>query len=66
MMRAYMLLKSHLPEHAQIWAEALKTISPEQDYVFTMSKMNNPNRMINWNAIMISGEYLRWHEQIGE
>ncbi|WFA83812.1 glycosyl hydrolase [Paenibacillus amylolyticus] len=64
MMRAYMLLKSHLPEHAQIWAEALKTISPEQDYVFTMSKMNNPNRMINWNAIMISGEYLRWHEQL--
>lgn len=59
-----MLLKSHLPEQAQIWAEALKTISPEQDYVFTMSKMNNPNRMINWNAIMISGEYLRWHEQL--
>lgn len=62
MMRAYMLLKSHLPEQAKIWAEALKTIDPEQDYVFTMSKMNNPNRMINWNAIMISGEYLRWHE----
>ncbi|WP_339258445.1 glycosyl hydrolase [Paenibacillus sp. FSL R5-0713] len=64
MMRAYMLLKSHLPEQAEIWAEALQTINPEQDYVFTMSNMNNPNRMINWNAIMISGEYLRWHEQL--
>ncbi|WP_342553868.1 glycosyl hydrolase [Paenibacillus sp. FSL R7-0652] len=64
MMRAYMLLKPHLPEQAAIWAEALKTIHPEQDYVFTMTRMNNPNRMINWNAIMISGEYLRWSEQL--
>ncbi|PYE43150.1 glycosyl hydrolase [Paenibacillus barcinonensis] len=64
MMRAYMLLKSHRPEQAAIWAEALRTIDPEEDYVFTMSKMNNANRMINWNAIMISGEYLRWHEQL--
>ncbi|PQP83812.1 glycosyl hydrolase [Paenibacillus sp. PCH8] len=64
MMRAYMLLKSHLPERATNWAEALGTISPEQDYVFTMSRMNNANRMINWNAIMISGEYLRWREQL--
>lgn len=64
MMRAYMLLKSHLPEQASLWAEALQTIHPEQDYVFTMSKMNNANRMINWNAIMISGEYLRWREQL--
>ncbi|MGN7415742.1 glycosyl hydrolase [Paenibacillus sp. SAF-068] len=64
MIRAYMLLKSHLPEQAKVWAEALKTIDPEQDYVFTMSNMNNPNRMINWNAIMISGEYLRWREQL--
>ncbi|MDM5280314.1 glycosyl hydrolase [Paenibacillus silvae] len=64
MMRAYMLLKSHRPEQAAIWAEALRTIDPEEDYVFTMSKMNNANRMINWNAIMISGEYLRWREQL--
>lgn len=64
MMRAYILLKPHMPEQAKVWAEALKKIQPEQDYVFTMSKMNNPNRMINWNAIMISGEYLRWREQL--
>nr|WP_145406381.1 glycosyl hydrolase [Paenibacillus xylanexedens] len=64
MMRAYMLLKSHRPEQAAIWAEALRTIDPEEDYVFTMTKMNNANRMINWNAIMISGEYLRWREQL--
>ncbi|MFB8377188.1 glycosyl hydrolase [Paenibacillus taichungensis] len=64
MMRAYILLKPHMPEQAKIWAEALKKIQPEQDYVFTMSKMNNPNRMINWNAIMISGEYLRLREQL--
>jgi len=64
MMRAYILLKPHMPEQAKVWAEALKKIQPEQDYVFTMSKMNNPNRMINWNAIMISGEYLRLREQL--
>ncbi|WP_434748374.1 glycosyl hydrolase [Paenibacillus amylolyticus] len=64
MMRAYMLLRPHRPEQAAIWAEALQTIDPESDYVFTMSKMNNANRMINWNAIMISGEYLRWSEQL--
>ncbi|MGO4529871.1 glycosyl hydrolase [Paenibacillus sp. 2TAF8] len=64
MMRAYMLLAPHQPEQAAIWAEALQTIHPESDYVFTMSKMNNANRMINWNAIMISGEYLRWNEQL--
>ncbi|QLG37312.1 MULTISPECIES: glycosyl hydrolase [unclassified Paenibacillus] len=64
MMRAYILLKPHLPEQAKVWAEALKKIQPEQDYVFTMSKMNNSNRMINWNAIMISGEYLRLREQL--
>ncbi|MEK4054222.1 glycosyl hydrolase [Paenibacillus sp. FSL F4-0087] len=64
MMRAYILLKPHMPEQAKIWAEALKKIQPEQDYVFTMSKMNNPNRMINWNAIMISGEYLRLREHL--
>ncbi|RAW12318.1 glycosyl hydrolase [Paenibacillus taichungensis] len=64
MMRAYILLKPHVPEQAKVWAEALKKIQPEQDYVFTMSKMNNPNRMINWNAIMISGEYLRLREQL--
>ncbi|WP_433922386.1 glycosyl hydrolase [Paenibacillus taichungensis] len=64
MMRAYILLKAHMPEQAKIWAEALKKIQPEQDYVFTMSKMNNPNRMINWNAIMISGEYLRLREHL--
>ncbi|MGQ8873687.1 glycosyl hydrolase [Paenibacillus sp. TSA_86.1] len=64
MMRAYMLLAPHQPEQAAIWAEALQTIHPESDYVFTMSKMNNANRMINWNAIMISGEYLRWSEQL--
>ncbi|MIP45651.1 glycosyl hydrolase, partial [Salmonella enterica] len=64
MMRAYILLKPYMPEQAKVWADALKKIQPEQDYVFTMSKMNNPNRMINWNAIMISGEYLRWREQL--
>ncbi|WP_440115529.1 glycosyl hydrolase [Paenibacillus sp. QZ-Y1] len=64
MMRAYMLLKPHLPVQARTWADALRKIQPEQDYVFTMSKMNNPNRMINWNAIMISGEYLRWKEEL--
>lgn len=64
MMRAYILLKPHMPEQAKIWAEALKKIQPEQDYVFTMSKMNNPNRMLNWNAIMISGEYLRLREHL--
>lgn len=64
MMRAYILLKPHMPEQAKVWAEALKKIQPEQDYVFTMSKMNNPNRMINWNAIMISGEYLRLREHL--
>nr|WP_154892048.1 glycosyl hydrolase [Paenibacillus xylanexedens] len=64
MMRAYMLLRSHRPDQASIWAEALRTIDPENDYVFTMSKMNNANRMINWNAIMISGEYLRWSEHL--
>lgn len=64
MMRAYILLKPHMPEQAKVWAEALKKIQPEQDYVFTMSKMNNPNRMINWNAIMISGEYLRLRERL--
>lgn len=64
MLRAYMLLRPHRPEQAAIWAEALQTIQPERDYVFTMSKMNNANRMINWNAIMISGEYLRWSEQL--
>ncbi|SEB25231.1 glycosyl hydrolase [Paenibacillus sp. 276b] len=64
MMRAYILLKPHMPEQAKVWAEALKKIQPEQDYVFTMRKMNNPNRMINWNAIMISGEYLRLREHL--
>lgn len=64
MMRAYMLLRSYRPDQAAIWAEALRTIDPENDYVFTMSKMNNANRMINWNAIMISGEYLRWSEHL--
>lgn len=64
MMRAYILLKPYMPEQAKVWAEALKKIQPEQDYVFTMSKMNNPNRMINWNAIMISGEYLRLREHL--
>ena len=64
MLRAYMLLRSHRPEQAVLWAEALRTIDPENDYVFTMSKMNNANRMINWNAIMISGEYLRWSEHL--
>ena len=64
MMRAYMLLRPLRPEQATIWAEALSTINPENDYVFTMSKMNNANRMINWNAIMISGEFLRWKEQL--
>lgn len=64
MMRAYILLKPYMPEQAKVWAGALKKIQPEQDYVFTMSKMNNPNRMINWNAIMISGEYLRLREHL--
>lgn len=62
MMRAYMLLKPFLPEQAEVWAGMLRQIEPERDYVFTMSKMNDPNRMINWNAIMISGEVLRWKE----
>ncbi|MGC5775495.1 glycosyl hydrolase [Paenibacillus pabuli] len=64
MLRAYTLLQPLLPEQATQWAAGLKQIEPEETYVFTMSKMNNPNRMINWNAIMISGEYLRYREQL--
>ncbi|MFS0859408.1 glycosyl hydrolase [Paenibacillus taichungensis] len=64
MLRAYVLLQPLMPEQATQWAAGLKQIQPEETYVFTMSKMNNPNRMINWNAIMISGEYLRYREQL--
>ncbi|WP_179032282.1 glycosyl hydrolase [Paenibacillus kribbensis] len=59
MMGAYRLLKHLLPEQATAWKQQLSRIEPEQTYIFTMSKMKNPNRMINWNAIMISGEFLR-------
>ncbi|MFD1885156.1 glycosyl hydrolase [Paenibacillus wenxiniae] len=61
-MGAYRILKSLLPEQALHWQQRLKEIEPEQTYVFTMSKMNDPNRMINWNAIMLSGEYMRYAE----
>ncbi|WDM24045.1 glycosyl hydrolase [Paenibacillus polymyxa] len=64
MMGAYRLLKSLLPEQATAWKQQLSRIQPEQTYIFTMSKMKNPNRMINWNAIMISGEFLRAAEGI--
>lgn len=59
MMGAYRLLKHLLPEQATAWKQQLSRIQPERNYIFTMSKMKNPNRMINWNAIMISGEFLR-------
>lgn len=64
MMGAYRLLKNLLPEQATAWKQQLSRIQPEQTYIFTMSKMKNPNRMINWNAIMISGEFLRAAEGI--
>ncbi|MDO7906856.1 glycosyl hydrolase [Paenibacillus sp. JX-17] len=61
-MGAYRLLSPRLPGQAAVWRKALSQIQPEDDYVFTMRRQNNPNRMINWNAIMISGEYLRFRE----
>ncbi len=61
-MGAYRILKPLLPEQALYWQQQLRQIEPEDTYVFTMSKMNNPNRMINWNAIMLSGEYMRYAE----
>lgn len=61
-MGAYRLLKTRLPERAVHWHEQLQQIQPEEYYRFTMSHMKNPNRMINWNAIMISGEYVRYLE----
>lgn len=64
MMGAYRLLKNLLPEQATAWKQQMSRIEPEQTYIFTMSKMKNPNRMINWNAIMISGEFLRAAEGI--
>ncbi|MBY0021318.1 hypothetical protein J2W97_003199 [Paenibacillus jamilae] len=63
-MGAYRILKNLLPEQATAWKQQLSRIQPEQTYIFTMSKMKNPNRMINWNAIMISGEFLRATEGI--
>ena len=63
-MGAYRILKSRLPEQAELWKQSLATIEPEQTYLFTMSKMKNPNRMINWNAIMLSGEVIRQAEGI--
>lgn len=63
-MGAYRILKEILPEQANLWHQALATIEPEQTYLFTMSKMKNPNRMINWNAIMLSGESIRQAEGI--
>ncbi|MBE0343316.1 glycosyl hydrolase, partial [Paenibacillus sp. 28ISP30-2] len=51
MMGAYRLLKNLLPEQATAWKQQLSRIQPEDTYIFTMSKMKNPNRMINWNAI---------------
>ncbi|MDP1510782.1 glycosyl hydrolase [Paenibacillus sp. CMAA1739] len=63
-MGAYRILKNLLPEQAMAWKQQLSRIQPEQAYIFTMNKMKNPNRMINWNAIMISGEFLRAEEGI--
>ncbi len=61
-MGAYRILNPLLPQQALHWQQQLQQIEPEATYVFTMSKMNNPNRMINWNAIMLSGEYMRYAE----
>ncbi|WP_431089150.1 glycosyl hydrolase [Paenibacillus sp. 8b26] len=63
-MGAYRLLKNLLPEQATAWKQQLSQIQPEDTYIFTMSKMKNPNRMINWNAIMMSGEFMRAAEGI--
>lgn len=63
-MGAYRILKEKMPAQAERWRQALATIEPEQTYLFTMSKMKNPNRMINWNAIMLSGEVIRQAEGI--
>lgn len=63
-MGAYRILKGRMPEQAERWRQALATIEPEETYLFTMSKMKNPNRMINWNAIMLSGEVIRQAEDI--
>ncbi|WP_458121924.1 glycosyl hydrolase [Paenibacillus sp. Z6-24] len=61
-MGAYRLLHRLVPQQAVYWREQLSRIVPEEAYVFTMNKINNPNRMINWNAIMLSGEYMRHTE----
>nr|WP_234414319.1 glycosyl hydrolase [Paenibacillus sp. CAA11] len=66
-MAAYRLLKDRVAgAQAESWRAMLARIDPEEDYIFTMSRMKNINRMINWNAIMLSGEYLRFAEGISE
>ncbi len=66
LMGAYQILAPLLPEQAVHWQQQLKQIEPEDAYVFTMSKMKDPNRMINWNAIMLSGEYMRHAEGLDD
>ncbi|RAU93702.1 glycosyl hydrolase [Paenibacillus sp. YN15] len=65
-MEACRLLGPHVPaEQLEAWRQALSGIDPEQIYTYVEAK-KDPDDIINWNAIALSGEYLRFREGLSQ